>query len=66
METIVIKPKNSRDSQRIREFAEKMGAAQRTYTEDEMEDLGMGILMREADRSEYVEEEEVMRILDAQ
>ncbi|MDX1640127.1 MAG: hypothetical protein R3220_00420 [Balneolaceae bacterium] len=66
METLVIKVKNSADSRKIREFAEKMGAEQKSYTQEEMEDIGLLFLMQEADRSEHVPEEEIMRILDAE
>lgn len=60
METLIIKPKNLADSQKIREYAEKMGAEQKTYSEEEMEDIGMAFLMSEVDRTKFASEEEVM------
>lgn len=66
METLVIKPKNRADSQKIREFAEKMGAKQKTYSDEEMEDIGMAFLMSEVDRTEYVSKEEVMKKLQGE
>lgn len=66
MDTIILKTKNSKETRLIRRFADKMGIENKSLTEDEMEDMGMAKLMREADRTEYATREEVMSLLDAE
>ncbi|SMO34338.1 hypothetical protein [Gracilimonas mengyeensis] len=64
MEAIIAKSGNKAELRQARELLKKMGIDSKIITEEEMEDLGMAVLMREADRSEYVEEEDIMRMLD--
>jgi len=64
MDTIIVKTKNRKETRLIQQYADKMGIENKSLTEDEMEDMGMAMLMREVDRSEYATREEVMSILD--
>ncbi|MEX2573031.1 MAG: hypothetical protein WD317_01995 [Balneolaceae bacterium] len=66
MDTIILKTKNRKETRLIRQYADKMGIENKSLTEEEMEDMGMAMLMREVDRSEYATREEVMSILDAE
>ena len=66
MDTIILKTKNRTETRLIQEYAQRLGIENKSLTEDEMEDLGMTILLREVDRSQYASREEVMRILDAE
>ena len=66
MDRIIVKTKNRKEARLIRQFADKMGIENKSFTEDEMEDMGMAMLMREVDRSEYTTRKEVMNILDAE
>ena len=63
METFIIKTKDKSDSELLEKLALKMGYEFRKMTSEQMEDLGMAAAMREADRSEKVSEEEVMKSL---
>jgi hypothetical protein len=66
MDTIILKTKNRKETRLIQQLANKMGIENRSITEEEMEDIGMAMLMREVKGSEYATREEVMSILDAE
>lgn len=66
MDTIILKTKNRKETRLIRQYADKMGIENKSLTEDEMEDIGMAMLMREVDRNEYATRDQIMHILDAE
>lgn len=66
MEALNIKSKNKKDLALIKELVKKMGLESKSLTAEEMEDIGLSILMKEVDRTQYSEREEVMRILDSE
>lgn len=66
MDTIILKTNNRTETRLIQEYARRLGIEIKSLTEDEIEDLGMTILLREVDRSQYASREEVMSILDAE
>jgi hypothetical protein len=63
MQPIVIQPKNSTELKFIHELLGKLGIRSQALPEELAEDLGLAMLMREADLSDRVDEEEVMRKL---
>ena len=64
METIVIRPRNKEESQLIRDICQKMGLDTQSLSEEEVEELGLAMMLNEADRSETVERQEVMEKLN--
>lgn len=66
MEILIIKSKNRNDLNLIKELAKKMGLESKTLSEEEIEDLGIATLMKQADRSKTVFRETVMRKLDGE
>ncbi|HEY3875807.1 MAG TPA: hypothetical protein VGM92_10040 [Candidatus Kapabacteria bacterium] len=63
MESLVISPSNPEDFSFLKRLMEKMHIPTRVLSDDEKEDMGMGMLMMEADRNERVSREEIMRKL---
>lgn len=66
MNALIIKSNNKKELTLLKELVERMGLQSKSFTAEEMEDLGLGILMREVDRTQYSTRDEVMRILDAE
>ena len=65
MKSIVITPKDARELKFISELLEKLGINSRVLNEEEKEDIGMSILMKEVDRSSKVSKEEIMKKLNS-
>jgi len=65
MRPIVIQPKNSTEQKFISELLGKLGIRSTALSEELAEDLGLTIMMREADTTERVDEAEIMRKLNA-
>jgi len=63
MKSIVISPKNSTDMRFIYELLKKLAIPSKVLSDEEKEDLGLSILMREADRTKKVSREIIMRKL---
>ena len=66
METLIIQSENNRDIKLIKELVTKMGIKSAQLTREQVEDIGLSMLMKEADRSKTVSRESVMEILDEQ
>ncbi|MGM0738991.1 MAG: hypothetical protein ACQETM_07525 [Bacteroidota bacterium] len=66
METLIIQSENSRDIKLLKEIVTKMGLKTAQLTHEQVEDIGLSLLMKEADRSKTVSRESVMEILDEQ
>ncbi len=60
MESLVITPDNSEDLSMLKRLLDKLHFPVRVLTDEEKEDIGLGILMMEADRNERVPREEIM------
>lgn len=60
MSSIVVSPKNSKELQFITDLLEKLGVESKVISDEEAEDLGLSLLMKEVDRSELVSEEEIL------
>ncbi|TVR30980.1 MAG: hypothetical protein EA390_07415 [Balneolaceae bacterium] len=66
MEALIIKSKNRSDLELIKELVKKMGLESKSLSEEDVEDLGLTILMKQTDRSKTVTRETVMRKLDGE
>lgn len=60
MDSIVINPKNREELKLIKTLLAKMKVKSKILTEEEMEDLGLSILMKEIDRTDTVSEKDIL------
>ena len=60
MKSIVITPKDSKELKLIYELLKKMGISSTILSEEEKEDAGLLMLMKEADKSEIVSRKEIV------
>ncbi len=65
MSAIVINPKSSQELKFISELLQKLGVQSKVISDEETEDLGLSLLMKDVDRSDVVSEEEVIAKLRA-
>jgi hypothetical protein len=63
MESIVISPKTKDEARLIADLLKKMNISSTTISDDEKEDIGLLMMIKEADRNEKVTREEVMKKL---
>ncbi len=63
MDALIIKSKNLADLNLIKELVSKMGLESKSLSKEQIEDLGLALLMKEADRSKTVSRESVMEKL---
>ena len=63
MESIVISPKTRDEAKLITDLLEKMKISSKIITEEEKEDMGLLMMMKEVDRNEIVSREEIMKKL---
>jgi hypothetical protein len=66
METLIIQSENSRDIKLLKEIVTKMGLKSAQLSEEQAEDIGLSLLMKDADRSKTISRQTVMEILDEQ
>lgn len=64
MESLLIKS-NSQQNKLIKEFALKLGASVQKLSDEDLEDISLGLLMDEIKTNEYVLKDEVMEYLDS-
>jgi len=60
MSSIVVSPKSKKEFEFIAQLLEKLGVESKVLTNEDSEDLGLAILMKDVDRSDFVSEDEVM------
>jgi hypothetical protein len=60
MSSIVINPKNEEELQFVTALLKKLGVASKVLSDEEQEDLGLGLLMKDVDRSDLASEDEVL------
>jgi len=60
MSSIVINPKNEEELKFVSELLQKLGVASKVLSDEELEDLGLSLLMKDVDRSEVVLEDEIL------
>ena len=65
MESIVISPKTKDEAKIIHDLLAKMNISSKIITEEEKEDLGLLLMMKEADRNDKVSYEEVIKKLNS-
>jgi hypothetical protein len=65
MESIIISPKTKNEVKLITDLLGKMNIASKVITEEEKEDMGLIMMMKEVDRNEKVSYEEVMKKLNS-
>jgi hypothetical protein len=65
MESIVISPKTKDEAKIITELLEKMNISSKVITDEEKEDMGLLMMMKEVDRNDKVSREEVMKKLNS-
>ncbi|MCF0049794.1 hypothetical protein MUK70_29845 [Dyadobacter chenwenxiniae] len=63
MESILINPRNSEELKLLSDFLEKSNITSKILSEEQLEDAGLTMLMRETDRSQKVSREEIMQKL---
>lgn len=63
MESIIVTPKNQEEFRLLTDLLAKMDISSKVLSEEEKEDIGLGILLQEADRNEKVSREEIMNKL---
>ncbi|WP_420582799.1 hypothetical protein [Reichenbachiella sp.] len=60
MSSIVINPKNEKELRFVAELLKKLGVASKVLSDEEQEDLGLGLLMKDVDRSDLTSEDDVL------
>jgi len=63
MQSILINPRNSEEFKLLADFLAKANISSKVLSEEQLEDAGLAILMREADRSQKVSRAEIMQKL---
>ncbi len=64
MESLLIKS-DTKNNQLIKEFALKLGASVKNLSDEDLEDISLGMLMDEIKTNEFVLNEEVLEYLDS-
>jgi hypothetical protein len=64
MEAILISPKNKEERRLLSDFLAKMNIRSKVLSEEELEETGLGMLMRDVDRSQKVSRQEIMQKLE--
>jgi hypothetical protein len=65
MESIVITPKSKDEAKIITDLLAKMNINSKVISDEEKEDLGLLLMMKEVDRNEKVSRDEIMRKLNS-
>ncbi|MEX0966270.1 MAG: hypothetical protein WD077_03465 [Bacteroidia bacterium] len=60
MKSIVVTPRNAREMEFLLKLLEKLGIKNKSLSEEEMEDAGLALLMREGNRNDKVSEHEIL------
>ena len=63
MKSIVITPKNQTELKFISDLLKKLGVSSHIISDELKEDIGLTILMNEADRNDLVSEDEIINKL---
>lgn len=61
MDAILLKPKDSQELKLITDLLDKMKVQSKVLTEEEMEDAGLSVMMKEVDRTETVSRETIFK-----
>lgn len=63
MESIVISPKTKDEAKLITDLLQKMNISSKIITDEEKEDMGLVMMMKETDMDDLVPREEIMQKL---
>ncbi len=63
MNSIVVNPKNEKELRFVSKLLKKLGVDSKVLTDEQQEDFGLTVLMKEVDRSEIASKDEVMKKL---
>lgn len=63
MESIVISPKTKDEAKLITDLLQKMNISSKVITDEEKEDMGLVMMMKETDMDDLVSREEIMQKL---
>lgn len=63
MDTLIVSPKTAEDLKILTDLLHRLGISVLRLSEEEKEDLGLAILMQEANRDDKVSRDEVMKKL---
>ncbi|MBO6536347.1 MAG: hypothetical protein JJ966_09000 [Balneolaceae bacterium] len=65
MDSLLIKPKNKEELAFLTQLMKKLGIQSASLSDEDLEDAGLTLLMKQVDRKETVSEQEVMNKLSA-
>lgn len=65
MESIVITPKSKDEAKIITDLLAKLNITSKVISDEEKEDLGLLLMMKEADRNDKVSRDEIMKKLNS-
>jgi hypothetical protein len=65
MKALVITPKSDNEFKFVADLLKKLGVSSSTWSEDELEDIGMSKLMRGIEKSKKASRAEIMKKLSA-
>ncbi|WAC09540.1 hypothetical protein [Dyadobacter pollutisoli] len=65
MQSILINPKNKEELRLLSDLLAKMNINSKVLSEEELEDMGLAVLMRDTDRSQKVSRQEIMQKLES-
>jgi len=63
MSSIVVNPKSQQELQFLSELLKKLGVDSKVLSDEDSEDLGLALLMKDVDRSDIVSEDDIMKKL---
>ena len=63
MDSLVITPCNKKELLFVKELMEKMNIHSRILSQEENEDIGLALLMKDVDRTDKVDKEHILRKL---
>jgi hypothetical protein len=63
METVIITPKNKKELQFVSDLLKKLGIDSKKLSLEDKEDLGLALMMKDADRTKFVSEKVIMKKL---
>lgn len=64
MDAILLKPKDSQELKLITDLLDKMKVPSKVLTEEEMEDAGLAVMMKEVDRAKTISKESLFKKFD--
>jgi hypothetical protein len=63
MKALLVTPKNSNELKFVTDLLQKLGVSSLPVNQEELEDIGMSILMRQVDKTKRVSRKEIMKKL---